>query len=146
MIIARLFRFLFLFFPYFVSFFGVFVEIHLFWNTAKIGLPPDLISLLGWSFMKSPSKCVDSSATESEEYSESETEDYLMCLGEEQRVCIGCDQHWVKTNMHFPYHVLVEARWRTIKRSSKAVQNVQRKSTWPKGAIGRRFSSSRSMM
>lgn len=47
-----------------------------------------LISLLGWSFMKSPSNYVDSSATESEEYSESETEDYLKGLGEEQRVCI----------------------------------------------------------
>ncbi len=38
--------------------------------------------------MKSPSNYVDSSATESEEYSESETEDYLKGLGEEQRVCI----------------------------------------------------------
>lgn len=86
-----------------------------------------LISLLGWSFMKSPSNCVDSSATESEEYSESETEDYLKGLGEEQRVCIIGDWQCVRNIVGFSYPLIVEARSRTIKRSSKAVQNIQRK-------------------
>lgn len=114
-------------FLHFVSFLRVFVEFHLFAFTAKIRLPPVLITLLGWSFMKSPSNCVDSSATESEEYSESETEDYLKGLGEEQRVCIIGDWQSVRNIVGFSYPLIVEARSRTIKRSSKAVQNIQRK-------------------
>lgn len=83
---------------YFVSYFFSFLHFVSFWECLLdftfFFLPPKsdcrlfLISLLGWSFMKSPSNYVDSSATESEEYSESETEDYLKGLGEEQRVCI----------------------------------------------------------
>lgn len=66
--------------------FAVFVEIISFYVTAKIRLPPFLKSLLPWILMKPSSAFVDSSDSETEEYSESETEDYLMGLGEEQRV------------------------------------------------------------